>query len=268
MSFLLAFLSLLVELCFGYPDRLLRAIGHPVIWIGSLISFLDRTLNRAEESADMRKFASARWCCCCLSPLALWRRTPVFVPAPRRRPDGDRREQPACPAQPRQPCRRRCAGAGDRRAGGRPQGGIADRRTRSGAAGRSRRQPGDPEPRREFFRRHRRAGLLARHRRARCRSRLQGRQHRRFHDRPPHAAPRGFRLGGRALRRSDQPARLALALLIIAAALLVPGAEPAAAGARCAATRQNIGRPTRAGRNWRWPVRSVSRLPVRAPMAA
>lgn len=57
MSFLLAFLSLLVELCFGYPDRLLRAIGHPVIWIGSLISFLDRTLNRAEESADMRKFS-------------------------------------------------------------------------------------------------------------------------------------------------------------------------------------------------------------------
>lgn len=57
MSFLLAFLSLLVELCFGYPDRLLRAIGHPVIWIGSLISFLDRTLNRAEESAEMRKFS-------------------------------------------------------------------------------------------------------------------------------------------------------------------------------------------------------------------
>ncbi len=57
MSFLLAFLSLLVELGLGYPDRLLRAIGHPVIWIGNLISFLDRTLNRAEDSAATRRIA-------------------------------------------------------------------------------------------------------------------------------------------------------------------------------------------------------------------
>jgi adenosylcobinamide-phosphate synthase len=57
MSVLLAFLSLLVELGAGYPDRVLRAIGHPVIWIGALISFLDRTLNRSEESAEMRRFS-------------------------------------------------------------------------------------------------------------------------------------------------------------------------------------------------------------------
>lgn len=57
MSVLLAFLSLLVELGVGYPDRVLRAIGHPVMWIGSLISFLDRTLNRSEESAEMRRFS-------------------------------------------------------------------------------------------------------------------------------------------------------------------------------------------------------------------
>ena len=48
MSFPLALLSLLAELAFGYPDRLVRAIGHPVIWIGSLISLLDRTLNRSQ----------------------------------------------------------------------------------------------------------------------------------------------------------------------------------------------------------------------------
>lgn len=57
MSVLLAFLSLLVELGIGYPQRVLRAIGHPVMWIGALIAFLDRTLNRAEESKRMRRFS-------------------------------------------------------------------------------------------------------------------------------------------------------------------------------------------------------------------
>jgi adenosylcobinamide-phosphate synthase len=36
---------MLVELCFGYPQALLRAIGHPVTWIGALIALLDRRLN-------------------------------------------------------------------------------------------------------------------------------------------------------------------------------------------------------------------------------
>ncbi|WP_378950296.1 adenosylcobinamide-phosphate synthase CbiB [Mesorhizobium sp. ANAO-SY3R2] len=51
----LAFLSLLVELGLGYPDRLVRAIGHPVIWIGKLISFLDDRLNRATDSDATRR---------------------------------------------------------------------------------------------------------------------------------------------------------------------------------------------------------------------
>ena len=55
MSAPLAFLSLLVELAVGYPDRLVRAIGHPVIWIGHLISCLDRTLNRATFSDISRR---------------------------------------------------------------------------------------------------------------------------------------------------------------------------------------------------------------------
>ncbi len=55
MFVLLAFLSLLVELGLGYPDRLVRAIGHPVIWIGQLISFLDRNLNRATQSDASRR---------------------------------------------------------------------------------------------------------------------------------------------------------------------------------------------------------------------
>jgi len=38
---------MLIELCAGYPPALLRAIGHPVTWMGRLITALDRYLNRA-----------------------------------------------------------------------------------------------------------------------------------------------------------------------------------------------------------------------------
>jgi adenosylcobinamide-phosphate synthase len=46
MSAALALLAMLLELCIGYPERLTRAIGHPVIWIGGLIARCDRLLNR------------------------------------------------------------------------------------------------------------------------------------------------------------------------------------------------------------------------------
>jgi cobalamin biosynthesis protein CobD/CbiB len=52
-----AFLSPLFELGIGYPDRLVHAIGHPVIWIGNLISFLDRKLNSAAASDNFRRFS-------------------------------------------------------------------------------------------------------------------------------------------------------------------------------------------------------------------
>ena len=55
MSVLIAFLSLAIEAKLGYPDRLFAAIGHPVTWIGRLISCLDRTLNRATDSDRMRR---------------------------------------------------------------------------------------------------------------------------------------------------------------------------------------------------------------------
>jgi adenosylcobinamide-phosphate synthase len=41
---------MVIELCAGYPHALLRAIGHPVTWIGHLIAALDRLLNR--DTAD------------------------------------------------------------------------------------------------------------------------------------------------------------------------------------------------------------------------
>jgi adenosylcobinamide-phosphate synthase len=56
MSVLIAFISLLAERIAGYPDWLFRAIGHPVTWIGRLISCLDRSLNRVSHDDTTRRF--------------------------------------------------------------------------------------------------------------------------------------------------------------------------------------------------------------------
>ena len=37
---------MLIELGIGYPQRLVSVVGHPVTWIGALIGWLDRLLNR------------------------------------------------------------------------------------------------------------------------------------------------------------------------------------------------------------------------------
>jgi adenosylcobinamide-phosphate synthase len=55
MSVLIAFISLVAERIAGYPDWLFRAIGHPVTWIGRLISCLDRTLNLASSPDAKRR---------------------------------------------------------------------------------------------------------------------------------------------------------------------------------------------------------------------
>ncbi|MBL6078254.1 cobalamin biosynthesis protein CobD [Belnapia sp. T18] len=49
--------ALLIEAALGYPDRLLRSIGHPVIWLGRLIASLDRHLNRPAWPAAHRRAA-------------------------------------------------------------------------------------------------------------------------------------------------------------------------------------------------------------------
>ncbi|UIK05336.1 adenosylcobinamide-phosphate synthase CbiB [Neorhizobium galegae] len=53
--FLLAFFALITERIVGYPDWLFRRIGHPVTWIGALISRLDRDLNRENDDFSTRK---------------------------------------------------------------------------------------------------------------------------------------------------------------------------------------------------------------------
>jgi adenosylcobinamide-phosphate synthase len=55
MFFGLALLAAVIESVVGYPDRLFRAIGHPVTWIARLISWGDRTWNSDEDSELQRR---------------------------------------------------------------------------------------------------------------------------------------------------------------------------------------------------------------------
>ncbi len=55
----LTLLALLIELTIGYPERLTRSIGHPVTWMGRLISWLDRRFNRDDASPEARRRAGA-----------------------------------------------------------------------------------------------------------------------------------------------------------------------------------------------------------------
>jgi adenosylcobinamide-phosphate synthase len=57
MAFELALCALLIEALVGYPDRVFRAIGHPVVWMGALITILDRELNRATMRESARRGA-------------------------------------------------------------------------------------------------------------------------------------------------------------------------------------------------------------------
>ncbi|HZP09349.1 adenosylcobinamide-phosphate synthase CbiB [Methyloceanibacter sp.] len=57
MTALLTLLALLFEAMLGYPERVFRAIGHPVMWMGALVGALDRGLNREGRLPWQRKLA-------------------------------------------------------------------------------------------------------------------------------------------------------------------------------------------------------------------
>jgi adenosylcobinamide-phosphate synthase len=57
MSIVVTLSALLIEAIIGYPERIVRTIGHPVTWIGNLIAWLDRHLNREGQSAAGRRLA-------------------------------------------------------------------------------------------------------------------------------------------------------------------------------------------------------------------
>ncbi|CAM5328042.1 Cobalamin biosynthesis protein CobD [Frigidibacter albus] len=46
-----------LDIALGWPDRLFRRIGHPVTWLGHVVSALDRRMNRAHRSFRARKLA-------------------------------------------------------------------------------------------------------------------------------------------------------------------------------------------------------------------
>ena len=55
MHFDLAALALALEAGVGYPDALFRRIGHPVVWLGTLIAALDTRLNNACDDFERRR---------------------------------------------------------------------------------------------------------------------------------------------------------------------------------------------------------------------
>jgi len=55
MSVTLTLVALLIEAVVGYPNRLVRSIGHPVSWIGRLIGTLERHCNRAAAKPVQRR---------------------------------------------------------------------------------------------------------------------------------------------------------------------------------------------------------------------
>ena len=54
-NFLILGGALLVEAAFGYPELLFRAVRHPVVWVGSMLAWLDRHLNQEDLSAWRRR---------------------------------------------------------------------------------------------------------------------------------------------------------------------------------------------------------------------
>ncbi|MEP6445839.1 MAG: adenosylcobinamide-phosphate synthase CbiB [Hyphomicrobiales bacterium] len=59
MNLLIALTALIFERLVGYPDWLYKAITHPVVWIGKLISILDRSLNSENSLPNSRRLKGA-----------------------------------------------------------------------------------------------------------------------------------------------------------------------------------------------------------------
>lgn len=47
--------AVIAELCLGWPRFLFSAIGHPVVWIGWMITRMDRLMNRSEYSPRIQR---------------------------------------------------------------------------------------------------------------------------------------------------------------------------------------------------------------------
>ena len=200
----LTVLALLIEAIVGYPDRLVHAIGHPVTWMGRIITALDRVLNRDGDSEAHRRAAGVVAVVILVVVAAvigggiesLLLRLPfgivlAAIIAGTLLAQHSLHDHVS-----------RVATALDQ------HGLAAGRDAVSHIVGRDpqsldrgwRRARRDRKLGGEFFRRSRRPCILARRRRACGRRGLQSDQHCRQHDRTSHAAPCGVRLCGRAAR--------------------------------------------------------------------
>jgi adenosylcobinamide-phosphate synthase len=54
MSIAITLLALLIEATLGYPQAVLRAVGHPVVWLGRMIGSLDDALNCEPDGTRRR----------------------------------------------------------------------------------------------------------------------------------------------------------------------------------------------------------------------
>jgi adenosylcobinamide-phosphate synthase len=55
MTIEIALFAITLEALLGYPHRLFASIGHPVMWMGQCIKWLDIRLNRARDALSRRK---------------------------------------------------------------------------------------------------------------------------------------------------------------------------------------------------------------------
>ena len=206
-------LALGLEAAFGYPHAIYKRIGHPATWLGALISTLDGALNRAHQSAGLRRTAGVLTLVIIVAiPAGIaWFIERALVS------DWAGNLVLAVLASMLLASRSLYVHVRDV-AGALETGSIIAARSavsrivgrRSASARRARRRAGgDRKPYRERLRWRRGTGLLVPRARSAGPRSLQSDQHRRQHDRPPQPPSRGVRLGGGAVRRSGQSAAVA-----------------------------------------------------------
>ncbi|MDC3108041.1 adenosylcobinamide-phosphate synthase CbiB [Paracoccaceae bacterium] len=52
---LILLLALTLDIVIGWPEKIYANIGHPVSWIGKVISYFERSLNKREYPGELRK---------------------------------------------------------------------------------------------------------------------------------------------------------------------------------------------------------------------
>ena len=56
-NYLIILGAILIDIIFGWPNIIYKAIGHPVTWVGKLIKIFDKKLNNITYSNDFKKMS-------------------------------------------------------------------------------------------------------------------------------------------------------------------------------------------------------------------